>query len=94
NVAGLGGFSGRESSISARWLAMEVRARRLRWIVIDRGRGPGAPGDTRTGSRATMAVASRVCRQVTLGGSSRAQHSTIYDCRGRAAAILAAAGRS
>ena len=32
-VAGLGGFSGRESTVSAGWLAMEVRDGRLRWIV-------------------------------------------------------------
>ena len=35
NVAGLGGFSGRESTVSASWLAMEVRDGRLRWILAD-----------------------------------------------------------
>jgi 4-amino-4-deoxy-L-arabinose transferase-like glycosyltransferase len=48
-VAGLGGFSGRESSVSAAWIAMEVAAGRLRWIVTSTGQegfggGPGAGG--------------------------------------------------
>ncbi|HEY1716385.1 MAG TPA: glycosyltransferase family 39 protein, partial [Solirubrobacteraceae bacterium] len=38
NVAGLGGFSGRESTVSAQWLAMEVRNGKLRWLV-DEGTG-------------------------------------------------------
>src|SRR5262249_8492597 len=35
NVAGLGGFSGRESSVSAAWLASEVRSGHLRWVIAD-----------------------------------------------------------
>ena len=35
NVAGLGGFSGRESSVTASWIAMEVREGRLRWVIDD-----------------------------------------------------------
>jgi 4-amino-4-deoxy-L-arabinose transferase-like glycosyltransferase len=49
NVAGLGGFSGRESTVSASWLAMEVRDGRLRWILPSGtaggpGGGFGGPG--------------------------------------------------
>jgi hypothetical protein len=44
NVAGLGGFSGRESTVSASWLAMEVRDGRLRWILSSSGTGGGTGG--------------------------------------------------
>ncbi len=44
NIAGLGGFSGRESTVSAAWLANEVSAGHLRWIVSDGDRGRPAPG--------------------------------------------------
>ena len=44
NVAGLGGFSGRESSVSAAWLATEVAAGHLRWVLADSRRRGAAPG--------------------------------------------------
>ena len=106
NVAGLGGFSGRESSVSASWIASEVKAGRLRWVLPDAtGAGNGAggrlPGDTRSGSQAAIAVVEQTCRAVTIPGSSStgganassSTKTTMYDCRGRAGAILAAAGR-
>ena len=52
NVAGIGGFSGVESSVSPSWLAMEVRAGRLRWIVADTG---GRRCRRRRGRRASPA---------------------------------------
>ncbi len=93
NVAGLGGFSGRESSVSASWVAAEVASGRLRWIFADTGRGNGAPGDTRTGSQAAMSIVAQTCRSVsftTTGGTN----VKMYDCRGRSAAILDASSRS
>jgi 4-amino-4-deoxy-L-arabinose transferase-like glycosyltransferase len=92
NVAGLGGFSRRESSVSATWLAQQVAAGRLRWVIVDDARGARLPGDTRTGSQAAMNVVARTCRRVTLG--TDAATATMYDCLGRAAAILQAAGGS
>jgi 4-amino-4-deoxy-L-arabinose transferase-like glycosyltransferase len=95
NVAGLGGFSGRESTLSAQWLAMEVRDGRLRWIVADsRGGGGfgGLRGDSRQGSAATLAIAEKVGRKVTF--TSGGTQVTMYDLQGRASAILAAAGGS
>jgi 4-amino-4-deoxy-L-arabinose transferase-like glycosyltransferase len=86
DVAGLGGFSGRESSITVQWLAMEVRAGRLRWILSDGTGGFGAPGDSRAGSRAAIAAATKVCRRVTVSSQV-----TMYDCRGKAAALDASA---
>jgi 4-amino-4-deoxy-L-arabinose transferase-like glycosyltransferase len=89
NVAGLGGFSGRESSVSARWIAMEVRTGRLRWVLTDGTQAVSAPGDTRTGSQAAMDVVAKTCRAVTFTASSGTK-VTLYDCRGRSAAILSA----
>jgi 4-amino-4-deoxy-L-arabinose transferase-like glycosyltransferase len=93
NVAGLGGFSGRESSVSVSWLAAEVASGHLRWVLADTGQGRGAPGDTRTGSQAAMSIVAQTCRSVsftTAGGTK----VTMYDCRGRSAAILNASSRS
>jgi hypothetical protein len=91
DVAGLGGFSGRESSVSVKWLASEVAAGRLRWVIVDSTQGGGGlPGDTRTGSQTAMDAVAKSCKAVTLKTSNGT--ATMYDCSGRAAAILAAAG--
>jgi 4-amino-4-deoxy-L-arabinose transferase-like glycosyltransferase len=91
NVAGLGGFSGRESSVTTAWIAQEVGSGHLRWLLLDNsGQGGGLQGDARTGSEAAMSAAARVCRADTVttsGGTS----VTLYDCLGRASAILQAA---
>jgi len=84
NVAGLGGFSGRESSVTARWIAQEVKEGRLRWI-IGGDSGFDVPGDTRTGSEAAFAIVEKACPSVTVDGTK------LYDCAGRASAILKAA---
>jgi 4-amino-4-deoxy-L-arabinose transferase-like glycosyltransferase len=92
NVAGLGGFSGRESTISASWLAMEVRDGRVRWILggSTTGFSGGSTGDTRKGSAAAFAIAEKVGRKVTFkSGSTKV---TLYDLKGKSSAILAAAG--
>ena len=88
NVAGLGGFSGRESSVTARWIAMEVRAGHLRWVLTDAGGVPRAQGDQRAGSQAAMSVVAKACRAVKVGVSGAAK-LTVYDCQGRAREILA-----
>jgi len=91
-VAGIGGFSGRESEVSAAWLAQEVAAGKIRWVVAGRsGAGfGGLPGDTRTGSKTAMAAVAEACKKVTLPSSASA---TLYDCQGRAAAIAGAGSR-
>jgi 4-amino-4-deoxy-L-arabinose transferase-like glycosyltransferase len=104
-VAGIGGFSGRESDVSLSWLAQEVRAGKIRWVLVEQGgagRGPGLPGDARAGSRAAMARVAKVCRAVTLPaagvGTSGAGETVgpsseggLYDCQGRAALLSAGA---
>lgn len=93
NVAGLGGFSGRESTVSAQWLAMEVRNGKLRWLVADGSGGFGGfGGDSRQGSRAALDIAEQVGKKVTI--TSNPTTVTMYDLQGRASAILAAAGTS
>ncbi len=90
NVAGLGGFSGRESSVSVSWLAAEVKAGKISWLLVDSSSGsggPGLPGDTRTGSASALSIAEKVSPKVTLSSGA-----TLYHLTGRAAAILAAAG--
>jgi len=85
DVAGLGGFSGRESSVTAKWLAAEVRSGRLRWILVDSGQGGGGlPGDTRAGSQSAFAAVAKACPSITLSSGV-----TLYDCAGHASAIAA-----
>ena len=94
-MAGIGGFSGRESAVSVSWLAQLVRTGRIRWVLDDQGgqgAGPRLRGDTRAGSRAAMAAVAQACRTVSLSSSSSAAwsgpaaaafSSTLYDCQGQ-----------
>jgi len=75
NVVGIGGFSGRESDVTASWLAQEVSAGKIRWVVGEQtgtagGFGGGLRGDTRTGSKTAMAAVEKACRKVTLAAST------------------------
>jgi 4-amino-4-deoxy-L-arabinose transferase-like glycosyltransferase len=88
NVAGIGGFSGLESSVTPSWIAMEVREGRLRYILAD-GATNGGFTDGRTGSASAITVAEKAARKVTF--TYDGQTATMYDLKGRAAAILAAA---
>jgi hypothetical protein len=110
NVAGIGGFSGRESDPSVTWLAQEVSTGKIRWVVGEQratggGFGGRLPGDTRAGSRAAMAAVEAACSKVTLpasttatssavgaiaGGATSSSTSTLYDCEGRASALVRA----
>ncbi len=87
NVAGLGGFSGRESSVSASWIASEVHSGRLRWVLADAGTNARLPGDTRTGSQTAISIVEKSCKNVTFTTQTGSK-VTMYDCAGRAGAIL------
>jgi 4-amino-4-deoxy-L-arabinose transferase-like glycosyltransferase len=80
-VAGIGGFSGRESDVSAKWLAEAVKDGRIRYVLTD-GTGGGMGNDGRVGSSALMAIVQKVGKQTTVTG--------LYDLQGQAAAIAAA----
>jgi 4-amino-4-deoxy-L-arabinose transferase-like glycosyltransferase len=82
DVAALGGFSGRESEVSATWLAQAVKDGRIRYVLTD-GTSSGMGNDGRVGSSALMAVVQKVGKQTSVSG--------LYDLQGKAAAIAAAA---
>lgn len=91
DVAALGGFSGRESEVSATWLADAVRAGKVRFVLTD-GTGGGRQ-DGRVGTSKLFAAVQATCTKVTLpsGSSSTTTTSagTMYDCLGRADALAA-----
>jgi 4-amino-4-deoxy-L-arabinose transferase-like glycosyltransferase len=95
-IAGIGGFSGRESDVSVTWLAAEVRAGSIRWVLAEQagaqtgGARGGLPGDTRAGSQAAMSAVSKACRKVALTTSSA---STAVGASG-ASGASGAGGRS
>jgi 4-amino-4-deoxy-L-arabinose transferase-like glycosyltransferase len=92
NVAGIGGFSGRESDPSVSWLAQEVREGTVRW-VLDEGNSGGfagnTRGETRVGSKPAMAAVAKACQAVTLSTSTSTGTSTAG-----AAGVTGAAGTS
>jgi 4-amino-4-deoxy-L-arabinose transferase-like glycosyltransferase len=83
DVAALGGFSGRESEVSAAWLAQAVKDGRVRYVMTD-GAGGGMGNDGRVGSSALMAIVQQVGQETTVSG--------LYDLQGTAAALAAAGG--
>ncbi len=99
-VAGIGGFSGRESDVSVSWLADEVSEGRIRWVLGEASAGAASsgfggsrslPGDGRQGSKKAIAAAQRACVRVTLSTGSEASGAgatggaaVLYDCGGRA----------
>ncbi len=50
DVAGIGGFSGRESSVSVSWLAQEVRDGKIRWVLDEESSGASTGGQALFGS--------------------------------------------
>ena len=82
NIAAIGGFSGRESQVSATWLADAVQAGRIRWVLADSAGGPGGARDTRVGSSDVMALVQQVCTSTSSSG--------LYDCAGKSSALRSA----
>jgi 4-amino-4-deoxy-L-arabinose transferase-like glycosyltransferase len=80
-VAGLGGFSGRESQVTVAWLAQEVAAGHIRYVLTD-STGGGMANDGRVGSSALMSVVQKVGKPTTVSG--------LYDLQGTGAALAAA----
>jgi 4-amino-4-deoxy-L-arabinose transferase-like glycosyltransferase len=83
SVAGLGGFSGRESQVSVSWLAQAVQSGQIRWVLAD-GSSPGMPNDSRVGSQSVMTAVAQVGKKVTTVSGA-----TLYDLQGQASALLA-----
>ena len=83
DMAGIGGFSGRESQVGLAWLADAVEQGRIRWVIAD-AQGGGLPQDGRVGARQVLSVAAQV-------GTPVASVSGLVDLQGKAAALRAAA---
>jgi 4-amino-4-deoxy-L-arabinose transferase-like glycosyltransferase len=86
-VAGIGGFSGSESAVSADWLAQQVEDGKIRWVLASSsggmGGGMGGASGGRVGATKIMALVQQVGKQV---GSV----DGLYDLQGLASAIRAA----
>ena len=80
DVAGLGGFSGRESEVSVAWLAERVEDRTIRWVLTGTDAGMR---DGRNGSSTVTAAVEETCTPV-------ASVDRLYDCAGAAAELAAA----
>jgi 4-amino-4-deoxy-L-arabinose transferase-like glycosyltransferase len=89
DVAGIGGFSGRESEVSVVWLADAVRSARIRWVLAGGGFG-GMGNDGRVGSTTVMTAVAQTCTPVSTSASGTTT-SGLYDCSGRADALAARA---
>jgi 4-amino-4-deoxy-L-arabinose transferase-like glycosyltransferase len=85
HIAGLGGFSGRESQVSLTWLSSAISSGRLRWVLSEGGLGAGLPGDTRVGASTALAAVAEVCTRVTTTTTSTS--GALYDCQGKASAL-------
>ena len=81
-VAGIGGFSGRESEVSVKWLAEAVQSGRIRWVLADANSGGFQDG--RVGASKLMAAVEKTGTKVLITNGG-----TLYDLSGKAAALLA-----
>jgi hypothetical protein len=87
-VASMGGFTDRETVLTNDFLASLVRAGKARYFLL--GGARGGPGGT---SNAAVDTISSTCRRVAAlqTSTSGVGGGTLYDCRGKADAISAAA---
>ena len=66
NVAGIGGFSGVESSVTLAWIQQEVSEGRLTYILGGSGGGSAGFSDGRTGSTKAIAAAEKTATKLTV----------------------------
>jgi 4-amino-4-deoxy-L-arabinose transferase-like glycosyltransferase len=90
-VAGIGGFSGKESSVSAAWLEERIADGDIAWIYTSGlsgggfgGGTAGAGGDTRTGSESAIDTLVESCTAISSTAYSSSSESTgsgtLYKC--------------
>jgi 4-amino-4-deoxy-L-arabinose transferase-like glycosyltransferase len=103
DVAGIGGFSGRESDPTIAWFAGEVGDGRIRWVYNEGTGNFGSASDGRAGDTRILDAVARVCPQVNTVSGARIKAGTfpasqidysrgLFDCAGEAAALAARAG--
>ena len=80
DVVAIGGFSGRESQVTADWLADRVASGQIRYVLTTGGGGMGPGGDSRVGATDVMAKVAETGRAVS-------SVSGLYDVSGTAAAL-------
>jgi hypothetical protein len=73
----IGGFSGRESQVTADWLADRVESGEIRYVLTTGGGGMGPGGDDRVGATDVMAKVADTGRAVN-------SVSGLYDVSGTA----------
>jgi 4-amino-4-deoxy-L-arabinose transferase-like glycosyltransferase len=86
-VAGIGGFSGRESEVSTQWLAEAVRNGKIRWVLTSGSSSGFGRNDGRVGASQVMAAVAQVGKKVTI--TSGSSTITLYDLSGKADALAA-----
>ena len=77
DVVAIGGFSGRESQVTAGWLADAVAAGKIRYVLTSGG--SGLPNDGRTGADDVLAAVEAVGKTTSVDG--------LYDLQGLADAL-------
>jgi 4-amino-4-deoxy-L-arabinose transferase-like glycosyltransferase len=102
DVAGLGGWSGRESDPTVAWFASEVSGGHVRWVYSEGLANFNVAADGRVGDTAVLEAATRICVRIdtTTGFRIRRRFShaefeytpALFDCAGRGAALAALAG--
>ncbi len=93
-VAGIGGFSGRESSVPVSWLAQEVRAGKIRWVLDEEGSSTGATARSPGAAGAGALGASGSGASPLAGGSTRGLATRPGDSRAGSRKAIAAAAKA
>jgi 4-amino-4-deoxy-L-arabinose transferase-like glycosyltransferase len=100
NVAGIGGFSGRESDVSVSWLAQEVSAGKIRWVLAEEqdggGSGGGGAGGGGTGGGGGRGLPgdTRVGAKVAIAAVEKACQRVTLTGTGSGVSTTAASGTS
>ncbi|HXB15378.1 MAG TPA: glycosyltransferase family 39 protein [Solirubrobacteraceae bacterium] len=89
DVAGIGGFSGRESSVSVSWLATELRDGKIRWVLDEEGSGTASAGSAVLGGLGALGGGA-----APAGGSARGSGGRPGDSRAGSRKAIEAAARS
>ena len=87
-VAAMGGFTGRETVLTAEYLAHLIRSGEARYFLLGSGGGFAGPGGSNNAAVSTVESACRIVPSSAWAGSTGSSQSSLYDCSGSADAIL------